>query len=81
VSGSCNKLKQGYQVIVSNHVLTYHLLNCSNLALLGPKSEDLFHRQISREETGLFGNCDTGFKRVLACYSGDLIIMHQNQLS
>jgi hypothetical protein len=45
--------------------------------LLDPKSKDLFNQQISREETDLFGNCDTGFKRVLACYSGDLIIMYQ----
>jgi hypothetical protein len=45
--------------------------------LLGPKSEDLFNQQISREQTCLFGNNDIGFKRVLAYYSGDLIIMYQ----
>jgi hypothetical protein len=49
-----------------------HLLNCSNSALLDPKSKDLFNQQIPREEIGLLGNSVTGLKCVLSCYVIDL---------
>jgi len=51
-------------IISNNHVLTNHVLNCSNSSFVDWQSKESFHRQISREQTTTFGDCNIGLRHV-----------------